>query len=130
MPYLHRAPGPPVHPVPKDARVTHSSGQSFEQLRQGCLQTGSLFEDADFPASNASLFYSERPQVPFVWKRPGVSDVRSGVQGAQQREGGKPRGVGGRRAGRGRLPQVTFRELLKALQCGDKDVMKARDALW
>uniref|UniRef100_A0A8C0WEG2 Calpain-9 n=1 Tax=Castor canadensis TaxID=51338 RepID=A0A8C0WEG2_CASCN len=70
MPYLHRAPGPPVHPVPKDARVTHSSGQSFEQLRQGCLQTGSLF-DADFPASNASLFYSERPQVPFVWKRPG-----------------------------------------------------------
>lgn len=30
-----------------------------------------MFEDADFPASNSSLFYSERPQVPFVWKRPG-----------------------------------------------------------
>uniref|UniRef100_A0A2K5YNQ8 Calpain-9 n=1 Tax=Mandrillus leucophaeus TaxID=9568 RepID=A0A2K5YNQ8_MANLE len=71
MPYLYRAPGPQAHPVPKDARTTHSSGQSFEQLRQECLQRGTLFEDADFPASNSSLFYSERPQVPFVWKRPG-----------------------------------------------------------
>ncbi|KAM7332275.1 hypothetical protein ACRRTK_008983 [Alexandromys fortis] len=59
------------HPVPGDARTIHSSGQSFEQLRQGCLQSRTLFEDADFPASNSSLFYSERPQVPFVWKRPG-----------------------------------------------------------
>ncbi|XP_048223508.1 calpain-9 [Perognathus longimembris pacificus] len=71
MPYLHRAAGPQAHPVPRDARPTHSSGQSFEELRQGCLRAGMLFEDADFPASNASLFYSERPQVPFVWKRPG-----------------------------------------------------------
>uniref|UniRef100_A0A8C8YS99 Calpain 9 n=1 Tax=Prolemur simus TaxID=1328070 RepID=A0A8C8YS99_PROSS len=71
MPYLSRAPGPQPHPVPKDARPTHSSGQSFEQLRQECLQRGTLFEDADFPADNSSLFYSERPQVPFVWKRPG-----------------------------------------------------------
>ncbi|NP_057536.1 calpain-9 isoform 2 [Homo sapiens] len=71
MPYLYRAPGPQAHPVPKDARITHSSGQSFEQMRQECLQRGTLFEDADFPASNSSLFYSERPQIPFVWKRPG-----------------------------------------------------------
>ncbi|XP_028623579.1 calpain-9 isoform X4 [Grammomys surdaster] len=71
MPYLHRSLRPQPQPVPRDARTIHSSGQSFEQLRQGCLQSGSLFEDADFPASNGSLFYSERPQVPFVWKRPG-----------------------------------------------------------
>ncbi|KAM4813537.1 calpain-9 isoform X2 [Urocitellus parryii] len=71
MPYLHGAPGPKAHPVPQDARTIHSSGQSFEQLRQGSLQTGSLFEDVDFPANNTSLFYSERPQVPFEWKRPG-----------------------------------------------------------
>ncbi|XP_008072549.1 calpain-9 isoform X2 [Carlito syrichta] len=71
MPYLHRTPGPQAHAIPRDARATHSSGRSFEQLRQECLQEGTLFEDADFPASNASLFYSERPQVPFVWKRPG-----------------------------------------------------------
>ncbi|CAO2609418.1 Capn9 [Lemmus lemmus] len=71
MPYLHRSLRPQPHPVPGDARTIHSSGQSFEQLRQGCLQSRTLFEDADFPASNSSLFYSERPQVPFVWKRPG-----------------------------------------------------------
>lgn len=71
MPYLHQSLRPQPHPVPKDARTIHSSGQSFEQLRQGCLQSRTLFEDADFPASNGSLFYSERPQVPFVWKRPG-----------------------------------------------------------
>nr|XP_021504472.1 calpain-9 isoform X2 [Meriones unguiculatus] len=71
MPYLHRSLRPQPHPVPRDARTIHSSGQSFEQLRQGCLQSGSLFEDPDFPATNGSLFYSERPQVPFVWKRPG-----------------------------------------------------------
>ncbi|XP_051024758.1 calpain-9 isoform X2 [Acomys russatus] len=71
MPYLHRSLRPQLHPVPSNARTVHSSGQSFEQLRQGCLESGTLFEDADFPASNSSLFYSERPQVPFVWKRPG-----------------------------------------------------------
>ncbi|XP_014721193.1 calpain-9 [Equus asinus] len=71
MPYLHPAPGPQEHPTPKDARITHSSGQSFEQLRQESLQKGTLFEDADFPANSSSLFYSERPQIPFVWKRPG-----------------------------------------------------------
>lgn len=74
MPYLHPAPGPQAHPVPQDARTIHSSGQSFEQLRQDCLQAGTLFEDTDFPASNASLFFSERPQIPFIWKRPGVSE--------------------------------------------------------
>ncbi|KAF7480842.1 hypothetical protein GHT09_007910 [Marmota monax] len=71
MPYLHGPPGLQAHPVPQNSRTTHSSGQSFEQLRQGSLQTGSLFEDVDFPANNTSLFYSERSQVPFEWKRPG-----------------------------------------------------------
>uniref|UniRef100_A0A5F9DW49 Calpain 9 n=1 Tax=Oryctolagus cuniculus TaxID=9986 RepID=A0A5F9DW49_RABIT len=71
MPYLHRDSGPQAQPTPKDARITHSSGQSFEQLRQGCLRKGALFEDPDFSANNSSLFYSERPPVPFEWKRPG-----------------------------------------------------------
>lgn len=86
MPYLPRAPGPQEHPTPRDARSTHSSGQSFEQLRRECLQKGVLFEDPDFPATNSSLFYSERPQIPFVWKRPGVS--ASGGGGGV--EGGTP----------------------------------------
>uniref|UniRef100_A0A5G2QY66 Calpain 9 n=1 Tax=Sus scrofa TaxID=9823 RepID=A0A5G2QY66_PIG len=71
MPHLYRAPGPQEPPTPKDARITHSSGQSFEELRRACLQKGVLFEDTDFPADSSSLFYSERPQIPFVWKRPG-----------------------------------------------------------
>ncbi|XP_036916110.1 calpain-9 isoform X2 [Sturnira hondurensis] len=71
MPYPYRAAGPQKHPAPRGAHSTHSSGQSFEQLRQECLQKGILFEDADFPANSSSLFYSERPQIPFVWKRPG-----------------------------------------------------------
>uniref|UniRef100_A0A8D2A667 Calpain-9 n=1 Tax=Sus scrofa TaxID=9823 RepID=A0A8D2A667_PIG len=71
MPHLYRAPGPQEPPTPKDARITHSSGQSFEELRQACLQKGVLFEDTDFPADSSSLFYSERPQIPFIWKRPG-----------------------------------------------------------
>nr|XP_003410941.1 LOW QUALITY PROTEIN: calpain-9 [Loxodonta africana] len=71
MPYLHRAATSQAPPGPRDARSIHSSGQSFEQLRQACFRRGVLFEDVDFPASNASLFYSERFPVPFVWKRPG-----------------------------------------------------------
>ncbi|XP_004281637.1 calpain-9 [Orcinus orca] len=71
MPYLYRAPGPQEPPAPKDARITHSSGQSLEELRQTCLQKGVLLEDADFPANSSSLSYSERPQLPFVWKRRG-----------------------------------------------------------
>ncbi|XP_037366657.1 calpain-9 [Talpa occidentalis] len=71
MPYLYQAPGSREPPAPKDARIIHSSGQSFEQLRQECLRKGTLFEDPDFPANSSSLFYSETPQIPFVWKRPG-----------------------------------------------------------
>lgn len=73
MPYFSRTPSFKKDPVPKDVRIIHSSGQSFEQLRQESIQRGILFEDADFPANSSSLFYSERPQIPFIWKRPGVS---------------------------------------------------------
>uniref|UniRef100_A0A452SVL1 Uncharacterized protein n=1 Tax=Ursus americanus TaxID=9643 RepID=A0A452SVL1_URSAM len=49
-----------------------TNGQSFEQLRQECAQKGVLFEDPDFPANNSSLFYSERPQIPFIRCTPTV----------------------------------------------------------
>ncbi|XP_020856138.1 calpain-9 isoform X3 [Phascolarctos cinereus] len=71
MPYHYQAPGPREHSIPKDSRAIHSSGQTYEQLRQECLRKGILFEDGDFPANNSSLFFSERPSIPFVWKRPG-----------------------------------------------------------
>uniref|UniRef100_M4ANX3 Calpain 9 n=2 Tax=Xiphophorus maculatus TaxID=8083 RepID=M4ANX3_XIPMA len=45
-------------------------GKSFEQLRQECLQKGVLFEDPDFPAADASLFFSQSVPVQIEWKRP------------------------------------------------------------
>ncbi|XP_037365746.1 calpain-9-like [Talpa occidentalis] len=65
MSYIKQAPGP------QDAHIIHSSGQSFEQLRQECLRKGTLFEDPDFPANSSSLYYSKEPESPVVWKRPG-----------------------------------------------------------
>lgn len=53
---------------------TQADGKTFEQLRLECLQKGKLFEDPDFPAVEASLFYSQRVPVNFEWKRPGVSE--------------------------------------------------------
>lgn len=94
MPYLHRASSIKEHPAPKPARITHSSGKSFEQLRQESLQKGILFEDTDFPANSSSLFYSERPPIPFVWKRPWVSAaVGMGWQGAESVRSGAKRGA-------------------------------------
>uniref|UniRef100_A0A663MX20 Calpain 9 n=1 Tax=Athene cunicularia TaxID=194338 RepID=A0A663MX20_ATHCN len=64
-------PRPPA--LPGAAHPTHSSGKAYEELRQECLRRGVLFEDPDFPACNSSLFFSEKPPIPFIWKRPGVS---------------------------------------------------------
>ncbi|XP_071282909.1 calpain-9 [Agelaius tricolor] len=84
MPYLHQdsKPRPAAHPG--GARGTHSSGQGYEQLKRECLRRGVLFEDPDFPACNSSLFFSENPAIPFVWKRPGdiVKDPKFIVGGA------------------------------------------------
>ncbi|CAF88000.1 unnamed protein product, partial [Tetraodon nigroviridis] len=52
------------------AEITQSDGKSFEQLRQECLQKGVLFEDPDFPATDSSLFFSQRVPVAIEWKRP------------------------------------------------------------
>lgn len=73
MPYLYQnsKPRPPM--LPGAARATHCSGKTYEELKQECLHRRVLFEDADFPACNSSLFFSEKPPVPFIWKRPGVS---------------------------------------------------------
>uniref|UniRef100_A0A8B9Q1J8 Calpain-9 n=1 Tax=Apteryx owenii TaxID=8824 RepID=A0A8B9Q1J8_APTOW len=71
MPYLYQEAKPRQPALPQDARATHSSGQTYEALRWECRRRGVLFEDPDFPATNASLFFSEKPPIPFVWKRPG-----------------------------------------------------------
>ncbi|XP_041324565.1 calpain-9 isoform X3 [Pyrgilauda ruficollis] len=67
--FQNSKPRPAAHPG--GARGTHSSGKGYEQLKQECLRRGVLFEDPDFPACNSSLFFSENPPIPFIWKRPG-----------------------------------------------------------
>ncbi|XP_050170264.1 calpain-9 isoform X3 [Myiozetetes cayanensis] len=71
MPYLYQSSKPRPAALPGAARPTHSSGKSYEELKQECLRRGVLFEDSDFPACNSSLFFSENPPIPFIWKRPG-----------------------------------------------------------
>nr|AAT77811.1 calpain B [Gecarcinus lateralis] len=44
--------------------------QDFYELRQQCLDNGTLFEDPDFPAEDTSIFFSRSPPKPFEWKRP------------------------------------------------------------
>ncbi|XP_026505290.1 calpain-9 isoform X2 [Terrapene carolina triunguis] len=84
MPYTYRDSRPRSPPLPQSARATHSSGQTYEELKRQCQQKGTLFEDCDFPANISSLFYSEKPPIPFVWKRPGeiVKDPQFIVGGA------------------------------------------------
>uniref|UniRef100_A0A8C0J847 Calpain 9 n=1 Tax=Chelonoidis abingdonii TaxID=106734 RepID=A0A8C0J847_CHEAB len=84
MPYTYRHSRPRSPPLPQNARATHSSGRTYEELKRQCQQKGTLFEDCDFPANISSLFYSEKPPIPFVWKRPGeiVKDPQFIVGGA------------------------------------------------
>jgi hypothetical protein len=47
--------------------------RSFDELRDECLEKGELWEDPDFPATQASVFYHQTPPFAFEWKRPNVS---------------------------------------------------------
>ncbi|XP_009944194.1 PREDICTED: calpain-9 isoform X2 [Leptosomus discolor] len=84
MPYLYQDSKPRAPTLPGTARATHSSGKAYEELKQDCLRRGVLFEDPDFPACNSSLFFSEKPPIPFIWKRPGdiVKDPKFIIGGA------------------------------------------------
>ncbi|MBN3292333.1 CAN9 protein, partial [Polypterus senegalus] len=55
----------------QEAQSTQSDGRTYEQLKRECLQNKKLFCDPDFPATESSLFYSQKPPIPFEWKRPG-----------------------------------------------------------
>ncbi|XP_064600052.1 calpain-9-like isoform X2 [Liolophura sinensis] len=44
--------------------------QSYDQLKEKCQSEGILFEDPEFEAEDASIFFSKRPPRPFEWKRP------------------------------------------------------------
>ncbi|KAM9018294.1 calpain-9 isoform 4-T5 [Ara ararauna] len=84
MPYLYQDLKPRSPALPSAACATHSSGKAYEELKQECLSSGVLFEDPDFPACDSSLFFSEKPPIPFIWKRPGdiVKDPKFILGGA------------------------------------------------
>ncbi|XP_014489405.1 PREDICTED: calpain-A-like isoform X3 [Dinoponera quadriceps] len=44
--------------------------QDFNTLRRECLETGRLFEDSEFPATDSSLYFSRRPDRYIEWRRP------------------------------------------------------------
>jgi len=44
----------------------------YERIRRSCLKRGELWEDPEFPATQASVFYHQTPPFQFVWKRPKV----------------------------------------------------------
>ncbi|XP_066991587.1 calpain-C isoform X1 [Anabrus simplex] len=42
----------------------------YERIKRSCLKRGELWEDPEFPATQASVFYHQTPPFQFVWKRP------------------------------------------------------------
>lgn len=52
-------------------------GQQYSTLKRQCLQSGLLFEDPRFPATDDSLFYQGNRIGRVVWKRPRVSSSKT-----------------------------------------------------
>ena len=46
--------------------------QDYDVLRRKHLAKGTLFEDQYFPATDQSMFFSQKPPRKFEWKRPKV----------------------------------------------------------
>lgn len=42
----------------------------YERIRRACLKRSELWEDPDFTATQASVFYHQTPPFQFQWKRP------------------------------------------------------------
>lgn len=53
--------------------ATPYGGQHYADLKRNCIKDKTLFEDPEFPATNASVFFRKPPPGTVVWKRPGVS---------------------------------------------------------
>lgn len=54
-------------------RTRSGEAQDFYRIRDDCVTNGTLYEDTEFPAIDSSLFFSQRPDRYYEWKRPGVS---------------------------------------------------------
>ncbi|XP_057376389.1 calpain-B-like isoform X4 [Daphnia carinata] len=93
LPSRRKDPPPPRPPCPfkvlgeKGASIkARQNVQDFVQIRDSCLQNGTLFEDASFPADTSSIYYSRRTARDFVWLRPTeiVEDPQLFVEGASR----------------------------------------------
>lgn len=54
----------------EDQKIVPFRNQSYEAIKRECLRAGRLFEDPTFPASDASMFYSQPVPTGTKWKRP------------------------------------------------------------
>ena len=62
-----------INEVAKPADAVPHNGVSFAELKKHCLKEGVLFEDPDFPAVDASLFFSKKTATSFcVEKAKGI----------------------------------------------------------
>ena len=53
--------------------ATPYKNQRYAELKRDCIRDKTLFEDPEFPATNASLFFRKPPPGVVEWKRPQVS---------------------------------------------------------
>ena len=44
----------------------------FLRIRKEFFSKNQLWEDPDFPAEDLTLFYHQKPDLKFEWKRPNV----------------------------------------------------------
>ncbi|GFV48219.1 calpain-A [Trichonephila clavipes] len=50
--------------------------QDFAKIRDRCLQSGTLFEDPEFPAEDSSIYFSRRCPGSMEWLRPSFVQTR------------------------------------------------------
>ncbi|CAH1170202.1 unnamed protein product [Phaedon cochleariae] len=50
----------------------------YERIKKACQKRGELWEDPDFSATQASVFYHQTPPFQFTWKRPKDLSARPG----------------------------------------------------
>ncbi|XP_046442046.1 calpain-A-like isoform X6 [Daphnia pulex] len=93
LPSRRKDPPPPRPPCPFKVLGEKGTGikgrttvQDFVQIRDSCLENGTLFEDPSFPAEDSSIYYSRRSARNFEWLRPTeiVGDPQLFVEGASR----------------------------------------------
>lgn len=122
---LYQGPRASESTTPKRPPSSAVRGPGFEELRQACLEKASCLRMWT-PRNSTSLFYSEQPQIPFVWQWPGVSGDRRGLgqeRGVQfgAQHGAARKGWAGRGYTQSRteaqLPRPAAKEAVRAEGC-------------